>query len=101
MRPTPLPKVEAAPVIESKEQLSFEGGEPDFHDDVSGDDASIEPEVDPKAEIRALRKERKMLKKKEKTPKELAALKKEEITLKRKAHKINVRGTDIPLHCET
>jgi len=42
-----------------------------------------------------------MLKKKEKTPKEVAAMKKEELTLKRKAHKIHVCGTDIPLHCET
>lgn len=73
----------------------------ELNSSVDSEDEASEPEVDPKAEIRALRKERKMLKKKEKTPKDIAAQKKEEITLKRKAHKINVRGSDIPLHCET
>ena len=55
-------------------------------------------EVDPKAEIKALRRERK---RKIKTPKELAALKKEEINRKRKAHQIHVQGSDIPSPLET
>jgi hypothetical protein len=54
--------------------------------------------VDPRAEIKALRRERR---KKTKTPKEVAALKKEEISRKRKAHKIHVQGSDIPTPVET
>lgn len=57
-----------------------------------------EPEVDPRAEIKALRRERK---RKIKTPKELAALKKEEISRKRKAYHIHVQGSDIPTPVET
>lgn len=54
--------------------------------------------VDPRAEIKALRRERK---RKNKTPKELATLKKEEISRKRKIHKIHVKGSDIPSPVET
>ena len=57
-----------------------------------------EHEEDPKAEIRALRKARK---KKEKTPKEIAAMKKEETNRKRRAHQIHVQGSDIPAPLET
>lgn len=57
-----------------------------------------DPEVDPRAEIKALRRERK---RKIKTPKELAALKKEEIKRKRNAHHIHVQGSDIPTPVET
>ncbi|XP_046450011.1 probable ATP-dependent RNA helicase DDX52 [Daphnia pulex] len=59
---------------------------------------TVENIVDPRAEIKALRRERK---RKIKTPKELAALKKEEISRKRKAHKIHVQGSDIPTPVET
>ena len=62
------------------------------------DETNDTEQVDPKAEIRALRKARK---KKDKTPKELAALKKEEINRKRKAHQIHVQGSDIPSPVET
>lgn len=57
-----------------------------------------DPDVDPRAEIKALRRERK---RKIKTPKELAALKKEEIKRKRNAHHIHVQGSDIPTPVET
>lgn len=51
-----------------------------------------------RAEIKALRKERK---RKMKTPKQLASLRKEEINNKRKKHHIHVQGSDIPSPLET
>jgi len=65
----------------------------------NGDPEQDAIEDDPKgAEIKALRKARK---RKDKTPKELAALKKEEINRKRKAHQIHVQGSDVPSPIET
>lgn len=86
----PLPPSEPVTELEAVSKPEEQGN--NLENDVAPED------VDPKAEIRALRKARK---KKDKNPKELAALRKEEINRKRKTHQIHVQGSDVPSPVET
>ena len=84
-----------------KQLLPLPSSEPIANDVKAQTAAEVEQDVpeDPdRAEIKALRKARK---RKDKTPKELAALKKEEINSRRKKHQIHVQGSDVPPPVET